>query len=57
VRYIFGGVPGEEPYALITSCNDVIDLFLYGGPKGESDAPINAKSEIMDLLKRLKLIR
>jgi hypothetical protein len=57
VRYFFGGVPGEEPYALITSCSDVIDLFLYGGPKGEPDAPITAKSEITDLLKRLKLIR
>jgi hypothetical protein len=27
VRSIFGGVPGGEPYVLITSCSDVVDLL------------------------------
>jgi hypothetical protein len=27
VRSIFGGVPGGEPYALITSCSDVVDFL------------------------------
>jgi hypothetical protein len=31
--------------------------FSRRGPKGESDAPIAAESEIMDLVMRLKLIR
>jgi hypothetical protein len=26
-RSIFGGVPGGEPYALITSCSDVVDFL------------------------------
>jgi hypothetical protein len=26
-RSIFGGVPGGEPYSLITSCCDVIDFL------------------------------
>jgi hypothetical protein len=26
-RSIFGGVPGGEPYTLITSCNDVVDFL------------------------------
>jgi hypothetical protein len=27
VRFIFGGVLGGEPYALITSCSDVVDFL------------------------------
>jgi hypothetical protein len=27
VRSIFGGVPGGESYALITSCSDVVDFL------------------------------
>jgi hypothetical protein len=27
-RSIFGGVPGGEPYALITSCSDVVDFLM-----------------------------
>jgi hypothetical protein len=86
VRYIFEGIPVGEPYALITSCSDVIDFLkssetdprlnssliaiaveveyrfvarsLSGrGSKGESDAPITAESEIMNLLRLLKQIR
>jgi hypothetical protein len=31
--------------------------FSRRGPKGKSDAPITAESEIMDLVMRLKLIQ
>ncbi len=85
VRSIFGGVPKGKPYALITSCSDVVDFLkssksdlviglvfnsyrvepeyrsvsrsLSGwGPKGESNAPIAAESEVTNFLRLLKLI-
>jgi hypothetical protein len=43
---------GVEP-----ECRSVARSLSGCGPKEESDAPIVAESEIMDLLKRLKLIR
>jgi hypothetical protein len=38
VRYIFEGIPVGEPYALITSCSDVIDFLK----SSETDPRLNS---------------
>jgi hypothetical protein len=40
-----------------TEYRSVARFLSVRGPKGESDAPIAAESEIVDLVSRLKLIR
>ncbi|WP_428637430.1 hypothetical protein, partial [Shewanella sp.] len=85
MRSIFGGDPGGESYALVTTYSDIVAFLkssktdtmirlaliaigvepeyrsvsrsLSGwGPKGEPNAPIVTESEMIDLLRLLKLI-